>query len=51
MDVEEQTYEQRMLGFAERQTVALEALRNFALILLALMVVGALTWVFIAFAG
>lgn len=51
MEIDEGTYEQRMLQLAERQTTALEALRNFALILLTLMGLAAVTWVFFALAS
>lgn len=37
-------YEDRMLAYAQRQTVALEALRNFAFIVLLVGALGAVIW-------
>jgi len=44
------TYEERMVDYAERQTKALEALRNFAFIVLLLGAVGLVVWL-IAYFG
>jgi len=49
MDIE-QTTEQQLLAEAKKQTVALESLRGMAMLWIALFVLGALTWVFIALA-
>ena len=44
-DREPTTYEERMLDFAERQTRATEALRNYAFVALLLAAVGAIVWI------
>jgi len=40
----------QLLAQAEKQTAALESLRGMAMVLMALLVLGALTGVFVAFA-
>jgi hypothetical protein len=46
----EQTTEQQLLAEAKKQTSALESLRGFAMAWMALFVIGALTWIFVALA-
>lgn len=50
MDIE-QTTDQQLLAEAKKQTAALESLRGIALVWMALVVLAALTWIFVAFAS
>ena len=45
MEIDKATYEQQMLEHTKRQTIALEALRNFALIVLVLLAIGVVGWI------